>query len=357
MRNLSVVHRLRSSRSADRYAIWRMTHPGLRPGWFVLGVLLVGSFVAVAIAVASRTATSSAPIVLLVVSVVGTVVVSGLLGAVHRSIVPLSLASAISWVAWRWSADLVGGPLAGPFGYRNAFGAFLFLGAAAWLIGGLAMRSRLATGVSIVPAAVLGALAVRSSSAAAAGVALVVVAASIGWLSSRAARTAVTISAAATLMVLALTVWLGVSFDSARPPTGLAAAIVDAGITERRLALWHDALEITEATPSGIGHGAFGTTSPTALDDRDTIYAHNEFLETSAELGVAAAALLVLLVGWAFVRLAVTRHADVVTAVAAAALAGSTIQASVDYVWHFPAIPLAAAALVGTGFVGRRDDR
>ena len=356
MRSLSVVDRLRSSRSADRFAIWRMTHPGLRPGWFVLGVVLLGSFITVAVTPANRTGVSSWPVVAIAAAVTGTVAIAALIAAAHRSIVPLSLAVGISWVATRWSDDLVGGPLSGPFAYRNAFGALLFLGAASWLMGGLALHNRVATGLSIVPAGALGILAIRSSSAAAAGVVLVTVAASIGWFGSKGARSAVVVSGIATLAVLSLTVWLGASYDRERPPTGLAASIVDVGITERRIALWHDALEITSATPSGIGHGAFGRTSPTALGDRDAIYAHNEFLETSAELGVAAAVLMVLLVAWAFVRLSVTRHADVVTAVAAAALGGAAIQASVDYVWHFPAIPIVAAALVGTGVIGRRDD-
>ena len=353
---MSVVDRLRSSRSADRFAIWRMTHPGLRPGWFVLGIVLLGAFLAVALTTANRTGASSRPVVAIAAVVAGAAAISALIAAVHRAIVPLSVAVAISWVAYRWNTDLAGGPLSGPFGYRNAFGALLFLGAAAWLLGGLALHNRVATGLSIVPAGVLGFLAVRSSSAAAAGVVLVLVAASIGWFGSKGARSAVIVSGIATLAVLSLTVWLGASYERGRPPTGLAASIVDIGITERRIALWHDALVITSATPTGIGHGAFGRTSPTALGDRDAIFAHHEFLETSAELGVAAAVLMVLLIAWGFVRLAVTRHADVVTAVSAATLAGASIHACVDYVWHFPAISIAAAALVGTGFVGRRDD-
>jgi hypothetical protein len=353
---MSVVDRLRSSRSADRFAIWRMSHPGLRPGWFVLGIVLLGAFLAVALTTANRTGASSRPVVAITAALAGAAAISALLAAVHRSIVPLSLAVVISWMAYRWNADLAGGPLSGPFGYRNAFGALLFLGAAAWLLGGLALHNRVATGLSIVPAGALGFLAVRSSSAAAAGIVLVTVAASIGWLGSTGARSAVVVSGIATLAALSLTVWLGASYERGRPLTGLAASIADVGITERRVALWRDALEITSATPTGIGHGAFGRTSPTALGDRDAIFAHNEFLETSADLGVAAAVLMVLLVAWGFVRLAVTRHADVVTAISAATLAGASIHACVDYVWHFPAIPIAAAALVGTGFVGRRDD-
>jgi O-antigen ligase len=353
---MSVVDRLRSSRSADRFEIWRMTYPGLRPGWFVLGIVLLGSFLAIALTVANRTGASSRPVVAIAAAVAGAAAISALIAAVHRSIVPLSLAVGISWVAYRWSDDLAGGPLSGPFGYRNAFGGLLFLGALSWLLGGLALRHPVAVGVAIVPAGLLGYLAIRSSSATAAGVLLVLVAASIGWFGSRGARTAVIACGVATLAVLLITGWLGASYERGRPLPSVAASIVDVGITERRIALWHDALEIVSATPWGIGQGRFGQTSPTALEDRDTIYAHNEFLETAAELGVAAAIVMVLLVAWAFARLVVTRHADVVTAVSAAALAGASIHACVDYMWHFPAIAIATAALVGTGFVGRSDD-
>jgi hypothetical protein len=90
------------------------------------------------------------------------------------------------------------------------------------------------------------------------------------------------------------------------------------------------------------------------LEDRDTVYAHNEFLEQAAELGWADFVLVVLLLLWVFVRLAVVPEADAVTALAAVAFAGTSIHASLDYVWHFPSILLVAAALVGTGLVPSR---
>jgi O-antigen ligase len=331
-----------------------MTHPGLRPGWSVLGVLLIASFVAVAFSVETRTGASSRPVIVLALASAGTMAAAALVGTLHRVVVPLSVALAISWVAYQWSGDLDGGPLSGPFGYRNAFGALLLMGAFAWLIAGRALRHPIALALSIAPAGVLGFLAVRSSSAAAAGLVLVAVA-FLGFLGTKGVRAAVIICWIATFGVLAVTIRSGASYLPGRPPSGFAASLADAGITERRLALWHDALDITRTAPSGIGHGRFGETSPTALSDRDTIYAHNEFLETSAELGVGAGVLMVLLIAWAFARLAVTRRPGLVAAISAAVLAGASIQACVDYVWHFPAIPLAAAALVGTGFVGRRE--
>ena len=63
---------------------------------------------------------------------------------------------------------------------------------------------------------------------------------------------------------------------------------------------------------------------------------------------------MVLLVAWAFARLAANPRPEAVTALASVALAGAAIHACVDYVWHFPAVLLAAAALVGTGLVPGR---
>jgi O-antigen ligase len=345
---LSVVQRLRLSRSVDRLTILRMTHPGLRPGWSLLGFLLVGGLAVVAWSVQRRTQASSAPVVMLVVSSVGALVVAAFIGGVHRALVPLAVALAVSYLALNWSGDLFANPLSGPFGYRNAFGALLFQGALAWIIAGIALHHPVTVALSFVPATMLAVLAVRSSSATAAGCALLFIVA-LALFGRRWTRVAISLCALAAAAVLVGTIWLGAIHDPARPLSGLADRIADAGITERRLSLWHDALTIAGRHPWGIGHGRFRTMSPTAIADRDATFAHNEYLERNAELGWLGMTLTILLVAWAFVRLAVNPHADIVTAVSAAALAGLSIHACVDYVWHFPAVVLAGAALVGTG--------
>jgi O-antigen ligase len=354
VRRLSVAQRLRASRSGDRLAIWRITHPGLRPGWSLLGLAITLGLLTVAWIVQARTGAASAPVILLVAASAGAFVAAAVVGLAHRAIAPLLVAIAVSWVAYDWRADLTGGPLSGPFGYRNAFGALLLQGALAWLLAGFGFTHPLIRALSAIPAAVLGFLAVRSSAATAAGLVLVLVA--LLSLAGRAgARAAVVLCGLATAAFLASTLWLGAVYEPGRPQAGIAARVADAGITERRLTLWHDALAIAADQPAGIGHGQFGRTSPTALEDRDTIYAHNEFLEQAAELGWAGMVLTVLLVAWLFLRLAITPGADAVTALSAVALAGLAIHGSVDYVWHFPAVPLAAAALIGTGLVPPRE--
>jgi hypothetical protein len=66
------------------------------------------------------------------------------------------------------------------------------------------------------------------------------------------------------------------------------------------------------------------------------------------ELGWAGFFLTVLLFVWAFVRLWMHPEPDVYVALGAAAVAVLGIHASVDYILHFPAVPLVAAALLGT---------
>ena len=62
---------------------------------------------------------------------------------------------------------------------------------------------------------------------------------------------------------------------------------------------------------------------------------------------VSGAILLALLVGWGFARLPLVTRPDARTLLGALAVATLAIGASVDYVLHFPAIPVVGAALIG----------
>ena len=60
---------------------------------------------------------------------------------------------------------------------------------------------------------------------------------------------------------------------------------------------------------------------------------------------------LLLLMGmvlWGFARLW-TAAANIRSLPAIAVLVGAALHATIDYVWHFPAVPLILAALVGSG--------
>lgn len=76
-------------------------------------------------------------------------------------------------------------------------------------------------------------------------------------------------------------------------------------------------------------------------------YAHNEYLQVSAELGVIGGVLLVALLVVIVRRLHRARRTAIGAGVLAA-FAALIVHAGFDFIWHIPAIPLFAAALLGT---------
>ena len=343
------------SRWRDRAVVTTQAHPEVRVIADAVGLGLAAAFALVAIAVGRRTETDALPFVQLVAAVVATVVAAAVFGArTHRAIVPLAVAAGFTWFAYRWRLDQVTGPLDGPFGYRNASGAFLAVAACAWLTAGVALRRPWWIVLCAVPAAIASIAAVRDAFGAAA----VVLAwfALVGLAGRRASRAAIVGCGVALSAVLFATLLLGAAYDPAQGPTGVTSALVRAGLTERRPALWHDAWVAMQAEPAGAGAGAFSSVSPMAQADADAIHAHNEFLERGAELGVAGLVLIVLLFGWAFVRLWLVPHPDGVQALAAASVAVVGVHGCVDYILHTPVILLGAAALLGTGLVPHREE-
>jgi hypothetical protein len=295
--------------------------------------------------VALRAEGDGASVARLVAAVAGSLVIGRLASAMHRSVIPLTVVAAGVWVALQPGVSGAGGPLSGPFGYRNATAAFLVQAAIAALM--LAVAS--AAGATRVVAAALGSivaawlawLAVQNASTAA--FALGVIPLSLfAFAGPRGARFGVIASGVALAVVLAGTVGLGATYRPGSESSGARA------LTERRLVLWSEALDILAQHPGGVGVGGFATTAPTAIRDRDARWAHQEFLQVGVELGWAGLALVMLLFAWGFVRLALHPRPDAYVALGAASLAALGIHASVDYVWHFPAVPVVAAALVGS---------
>ncbi|MFB3739104.1 MAG: O-antigen ligase family protein, partial [Candidatus Velamenicoccus archaeovorus] len=236
---------------------------------------------------------------------------------------------------------LGGGPLGGPFGYRNATGAFYAQAAIAGLLLAATVRWLPVRLVAFLAAGGFALVAVIGSSAAAASLAVVPIA--LLALGGRVwARVSVAVAGVLVLLVLAGTVVLGATY---RP--GSDGEVVRA-LSERRLVLWHESLRLIADHPGGVGPGRFRDVDPTARRDADARWAHNEFLQQGVELGWAGLVLTVLLFAWGFARLLVRPDPDVAVGLGAAALAALGIHASVDYVLHFAAVPLTAAALVGT---------
>lgn len=234
----------------------------------------------------------------------------------------------------------------GPLGYANASGALFFIAASAALMTGLAVRT---TTVRIGAWAISGMWILIPWFADSRAAALLGTLLPLAVLLVRrpvAVRVALVASAGVTLAGILTTSVLGLTYE----PVGKVGAmgrILDATMSERRLALWHDAVDLIRSEPlTGVGPGRFREMSPTALADRDALWAHNEYLEVAAETGVPGLLLLLLLVLWAFARLwpAATALRSVPAIVV---LGGATLHANIDYVWHFPAVPLALAALVG----------
>jgi O-antigen ligase len=161
-------------------------------------------------------------------------------------------------------------------------------------------------------------------------------------------RVAVAASGAAVLSMVATVVVLASAYRAGSEPGGVPRAL-GAMLTERRVMLWNDALRLFLERPlAGVGPGRFPVASAVARANPDTPWPHNEVLHFAAEAGLPGLLLVLALLAWGFARLwwgAGERGA----AIAALALGAAGVHANIDYVLHYPAVPLALAALVGAG--------
>jgi O-antigen ligase len=97
-----------------------------------------------------------------------------------------------------------------------------------------------------------------------------------------------------TRAILLATATLGLGYEPGRR-VGPVDRLLDANLTERRVALSSDTVDLFQSEPlTGVGPGRFRALSPTALADQDARWAHNEYLEVAAETGVFG---LILVVG------------------------------------------------------------
>lgn len=238
--------------------------------------------------------------------------------------------------------DRLDDTLFGPLGYSNASGALFVVCALAGLLafvaapGGWGWVVRVPAGVAAVAFA---AIVVVGGSTAALVVMCVVAVPALLAGKARWARIVIGCFGAVFAVVFVATVVLGLT--QARTP-------VDRFLSANRPLLWHEAIRMTAAEPLvGVGPGRFFEES--AVQDTDLAWAHNGFLQQGAEQGVPGLLLALAVVVWGFVRLAIRPGADRATAVAGAALCAVAVHACVDYVLHFPAIPVAVAVLVGAG--------
>jgi O-antigen ligase len=285
-------------------------------------------------------------------------------GAVARLLVPAACLVAAIWVVAASPTSVVSThPLTGPFAYLNADGAFYVQACIAGLMLALTARSG---PIRVVASAVATAFAVLPFVIHAVGAAtLVLLLPGVALVSTalggaRGARVAVTVLGSMFAAALAATILLGATLSPGTTPSLLQRAAFST-VDAVRVSLWHDAYVIMRAHPgTGVGPGRYQWVSPIASRHRDARWAHNEFLQQGAEGGVAGLLLLAALFGWGFVRLWAVKAPDAMTSLGAASLAALGIHACIDYVMHFPAIPLMTTALVAVGMTGgivRSSDR
>lgn len=302
---------------------------------------------------AGRSADQAAPVRDLLLLAGATYVLSRLISALHGWLVPATLATAISLVAlWHLGGHL-GGGVNDPLGYANASAALYVTGCAAALI--TATRARrpevrtLAVSAAVACALVPWLDVALTSAVVTLGLPVAHLSRQLGVR----VRDVIVMCAATTVLVLGSTVLVAVAWT----PGGAADAVIAQSLSSNRGQLWQEAVDLMVSEPlDGVGTNQFSVVSATARGDQDLRWAHNEYLQLGAETGVPGFTFAVALVLWLFVRLAVGER-DAGTAVAAAGLAGASIAASVDYVWHFPVVLLATAALVGAGRGRRRHGR
>jgi len=229
-----------------------------------------------------------------------------------------------------------------PLGYVNARSAFFVVAAAAAVMLALLVRGRGGRIFVLAVAAGLAAVPLFSRSHAASFV-VVLLLPSAAAIALEGRRLAITVGLSAVLLMATLAATSLVAAAPGSEPAGLIGEVVG----ERRVALWHDGLELMVQEPlTGIGPGRFATESPTAQTDRDARWAHHGFLQQGAETGLVGLGLLVLLFLWGFRRLALAGPSGM-TVMGAFALGGLGILACSDYVFHFPLVTGATAALVG----------
>ena len=260
-------------------------------------------------------------------------------------VVPGMIALAVGGVALTsWSELAVRGPLHGPLGYTNANAALYLQGtvAACMIAAGAPLRVVRITGI-VLAAGLTGATILVGSQAATLLLSLPLVALLVR--TGTGARRFIVVTLILFLTTFAMTGIVGMFVSDVG--SGSVGHLIQAALSERRPALWHDALTLTAQNPLlGVGPGRFHEESELARSDPDAAWAHNGFLQQAAEGGVPALILTLSGFVWGFVRLAVAPRSPL-AALGAASLGVLGIQACLDYVLHFPALPVIAAALVG----------
>ena len=310
------------------------------------GAMLAAAAVAWTFIAAALSGGSALPSAGLLIASGGALVAGRTAASVGRWVTP-ALVVGFSLAAF---AGRLGGD--GPLGYANASAALSVQASVAGLALAMASRRPVARALALGAALGFAALPIVAGSWAAAFMIAVLPPMGLAVGATRGVRAAVLLCATSFLFVLGTTVILGSTYGEG-DRTGVVERAVDSSLTERRVSLWHEALGLAMDHPLvGAGPGRFGEVNA----DEDEQQAHNEFIQQAAETGFVGSALLVLLFLWGFAVLWVNRSTHLMTALGAVALTALGIHACVDYILHFPAVPIATAALVGSAQAWRRGE-
>jgi O-antigen ligase len=329
-----------------------------RAGAIALDVLGAVLWLALVVWVArvARTPAEAAPLRDLLLMMGAVYALARVVTVLQSWVVPAALLTVGTATAvWSIGAALSGGSL---FGYTNAAAAFHVACVAAGLMAFDRLRTadvRLAgttrlRGADLRVTAVAGTVAcalVPLVTMAVASTLLVLVlpvalvTRDLGWR----IRAVVVWSTLAALAVIGCTVAVAATYDG----RGTVDWVVASTLSGNRGLLWSEAFDAAAANPAiGVGVGRFSQVSATASADTDLRWAHNAFLQLAAETGFPGVALALALLVWTFGRL-LAGGRDIATGVAAAGMSAMVVTASVDYVWHYPGVVLATAALAGCG--------
>ena len=287
------------------------------------------------------------PVALILVATGVAFAAGRILGLTDERFVPAVISGICVLLVAIYLRHSVKGAIAGPLHYTNASAALYLQGVIAALVLTTILRPGAGRNAAASAAAILGCAVLIADSRATDALLVLPV---IAWfLRDRVAvRTGLKVFAGLLVGALLLTVALG-----ATAPAGVRhdrnLGPVGEELSGNRLALWSDALTLMREYPlSGVGPGRFQFASPTARSDTDLRWAHNGFLQQGAEQGLVGLALAITLFLWVFVRLWSLPAPDRTCALAGAAVAVLGIQACADYLLHFPALTVAAAALAGS---------
>jgi O-antigen ligase len=290
---------------------------------------------------------AAAPPVTVLVGTLAAFTVASAVTRFNGWIVPLlCVAAAALFAALRFDV-LLGRPLRAPLGYSNAAGALFMLASAAALL--LIVRTRvLALRVGAALAGLGFAAVPLLNNTRTATVMMLLFPLALLPPSRRSVRVAVVYAAAMPAAILLIVLLLAATYRPGEP-LGAVHRIVDATLSERRLELWHDALNIAARHPvTGAGPGRYPVVSAVSRKEYHTRWPHNEALHFAAEAGLPGMLIPIgmFAIGFAWLW---WRAPDRGAAVAALALAGAAVHSNVDYILHSPAVPMLAAALVGAG--------